>query len=124
MTSSAPDPGLPSCSVVVPTSNRPQELDRCLAAVALQDYPSFDVIVVDNSAGDPETERVARKWRARYVLERTRGLSRARNRGALVSSADVIAYLDDDSVPEKTWLTSLAKEFADDLVMGVGGKTV
>jgi cellulose synthase/poly-beta-1,6-N-acetylglucosamine synthase-like glycosyltransferase len=113
-----------SCSVVIPTSGRPDELERCLIAVARQDYPNYDVIVVDNSDGDPETERVARKWKARYVLERKRGLCRARNRGALVSSADIIAYLDDDSVPEPNWLTGLAAEFADPLVMGAGGKTI
>jgi O-antigen biosynthesis protein len=113
-----------SCSVVIPTSGRPEELDRCLAAVAKQDYPAFDVIVVDNSAGDDDTERVARKWKARYVRELKRGLCRARNRGALVSGADIIAYLDDDSVPEPGWLAGLADEFRDPLVMGVGGKTI
>lgn len=100
------------------------ELDRCLEAIARQDYPLFDVIVVDNTNGDSETEAVARKWNARYVKELRRGLCRARNRGALVSSADVIAYLDDDSVPEKGWLAGLAAEFADPEVMGVGGKTI
>jgi len=113
-----------SCSVVIPTSGRPEELDRCLEAVSAQDYPSFDVIVVDNTEGDPETERITRKWKARYVKELKKGLCRARNRGALVSSADVIAYLDDDSVPEKGWLTGLAAEFEDPMVMGVGGKTI
>ena len=113
-----------SCSVVIPTSGRPEELDRCLAAVAIQDYPSYDVIVVDNSDGEPETERLARKWKARYVLERKRGLCRARNRGALVSSAEVVAYLDDDSLPEPSWLSGLAAEFEDPMVMGVGGKTI
>jgi glycosyltransferase involved in cell wall biosynthesis len=82
------------------------------------------VIVVDNTAGDPQTEAVARRWKARYVREAKRGLCRARNRGALVSSADVIAYLDDDSVPEQGWLSSLAAEFEDPMVMGVGGKTL
>jgi len=113
-----------TCSVVIPTSRRPDELDRCLAAVAQQDYGSFDVIVVDNSEGDPRTERVARKWNARYVKEERKGLCRARNRGALVSASDIIAYLDDDSVPEAGWLTGLASEFRDPLVMAVGGKTI
>jgi glycosyltransferase involved in cell wall biosynthesis len=113
-----------SCSVVIPTSHRPDELDRCLAAVAAQDYPSFDIIVIDNSEGDPETERIARKWNARYVREPKKGLCRARNRGALVSSSDILAYLDDDSVPEPGWLAGLAAEFTDPLVMGVGGKTI
>ena len=119
-----PAPRPLTCSVVIPTTLRPAALDQCLAAVAAQDYPSYDVIVVDNSAGDAETERIAKHWKARYVAEPRQGLSRARNRGALVSSADVIAYLDDDAVPEKGWLTALAAEFADELVMGVGGKTV
>lgn len=113
-----------SCSVVIPTYGRPDELGRCLAAIALQDYPRFDVIVVDNSSGDPETEEVAKRWNARYVRELKRGLCRARNRGALVSSAEVIAYLDDDAVPETGWLAGLAHEFRDPLVMGVGGRTM
>ncbi len=113
-----------TCSVVIPTANRPAELDRCLEAISRQTCPSFDVIVVDNTSGDAETEAVARKWNARYVKERKKGLCRARNRGALVSGADIIAYLDDDSVPEPTWLAGLAREFYDPRVMGVGGKTV
>jgi glycosyltransferase involved in cell wall biosynthesis len=113
-----------NCSVVIPTSRRPAELDRCLAAVSKQRYPAFDVIVVDNSSGDTETEQIAKKWNARYVREHKRGLCRARNRGALVSNADVIAYLDDDSVPDPEWLNGLAAEFADPEVMGVGGKTI
>ena len=113
-----------TCSVVIPTAGRPAELDRCLEAISKQDYPAFDVIVVDNSTGDDETEQIARKWNARYVRELKKGLCRARNRGALVSSADVIAYLDDDSIPEPDWLRGLAMEFEDPQVMGVGGKTV
>jgi glycosyltransferase involved in cell wall biosynthesis len=113
-----------SCSVVIPTFKRPAELERCLEAISRQEYQKFDVIVVDNSSGDPETQRVAKAWKARYVIEPKRGLCRARNRGALVSSADVIAYLDDDSVPEPGWIAGLAREFNDPMVMGVGGKTI
>ncbi len=113
-----------SCSVVIPTSGRPTELDRCLAAISRQDYPDFDVIVVINSSGDPETEQVARRWKARCVNETRTGLCRARNRGALVSSAHIVAYLDDDSVPEPSWLSGLVKEFSDPMVMGVGGRTI
>jgi glycosyltransferase involved in cell wall biosynthesis len=112
------------CSAVIPTRGRPADLDRCLAAICEQDYPRFDIIVVDNSRGDQETEAVARRWKARYVKESKQGLCRARNRGALVSSADIIAYLDDDSIPERGWLAGLAAEFEDPMVMAVGGKTV
>jgi glycosyltransferase involved in cell wall biosynthesis len=123
ISSAAPSTPL-SCSVVIPTYGRPAELERCLEAIGKQEYPRFDVIVVDNSDGDAETERIARARKARYVVQPRKGLCRARNRGALVSSADVIAYLDDDSVPEPGWIAALVREFADPLVMGVGGKTI
>ncbi|MEO8192465.1 MAG: glycosyltransferase family 2 protein [Gemmatimonadales bacterium] len=124
VSSAAGSSDIPSCSVVIPTHRRPDDLERCLSAIAEQDYRRFDVIVVDNSAGDSETREVAKRWKARYVTETKRGLCRARNRGALVSSADIIAYLDDDSIPEPNWLAGLANEFRDPDVMGVGGKTV
>jgi cellulose synthase/poly-beta-1,6-N-acetylglucosamine synthase-like glycosyltransferase len=114
----------PRCSVVIPTYKRAADLDRCLEAVSRQEYDRYDVIVVDNSPGDPETRAIAEKWGARYVREQKKGLCRARNRGALVSAAEIIAYLDDDSVPEPQWLAGLAKAFEDDAVMAVGGKTI
>lgn len=124
----AGEPGIASsavsCSVVIPTYQRNDDLDRCLRAVSQQDYPSFDVIVVDNSPGDVATRKVVERWCARYVHEPRRGLCRARNRGALVSSAEVIAYLDDDSVPEPGWLMALVQSFHNPHVMGVGGRTV
>jgi len=113
-----------SCSVIVPTIGRSDELAQCLEAVTSQDYAPFDVIVIDNSpTGEKETVAVAARFGARYVWERKPGLSRARNRGALVSGADIIAYLDDDSVPEPGWLAALVKEFDDPEVMAVGGRT-
>ncbi len=123
MTAQPKETGL-TCSVVIPTAHRPIELGMCLEAISRQTYKSFDVIVIDNTTGDAHTEAVARQWNARYVRESKKGLCRARNRGALVSSADIIAYLDDDSVPEPEWLAGLAEEFRDPQVMGVGGKTI
>jgi cellulose synthase/poly-beta-1,6-N-acetylglucosamine synthase-like glycosyltransferase len=91
----------------------------------MQDYTDFDVIVVDNTpSGDDATRAACTKWKARYVPEPRRGLCRARNRGALVSCAEIIAYLDDDSVPEPGWLSAIAMEFDDPMVMAVGGRTI
>jgi glycosyltransferase involved in cell wall biosynthesis len=82
------------------------------------------VIVVDNSSGDEATARVAAKYGARYVSEPRKGLCRARNRGALVSSSEIVAYLDDDAIPAPGWLSALAKAFEDERVMGAAGRTV
>ncbi len=111
-------------SVIIPTYLRTESLAHCLAAVSVQTYPNYDVIIVDNSPGDEETARVARRFGARYVAEPRRGLCRARNRGALVSSAAILAYLDDDATPEPGWLAAFEQAFRDSRVMGAAGRTV
>jgi glycosyltransferase involved in cell wall biosynthesis len=111
-----------SCSVVVCTRNRPAELDRCLSAVSRLVYPAFEVMVVDNAPSDRRTREVAERWGVRYILEPLPGLSRARNRGARACDSEVIAFLDDDAVPEFDWLTCLAREFSDPIVMAVAGR--
>ena len=115
---------VPSCTIVICTRNRPRELDRCLAAVKHISYPDFDVLVVDNAPEDDRTREVADRWGVRYLAEPVAGLSRARNRGALVCDSDFVAYLDDDAVPTAKWLRALAREFRDPRVMAVTGRTL
>jgi len=112
----------PWCTVVICTRDRPELLDRCLAAVARLAYPHYDVLVVDNAPSDDRARLVASRHGARYLLEPVTGLSRARNLGARAVSSAVVAYLDDDSIPEPDWLDRLALEFRDPEVMAVTGR--
>lgn len=114
----------PMMSVIIPTYKRPAELELCLRAVVLQDYPAFDVIVIDNSDGDAETAAIAQNFGAKYVCEPRGGLCKARNTGALVSSAAIVAYIDDDAIPDPDWLTGFENAFTDERVMGVAGRTI
>ena len=57
------------CSVIVCTRHRPGPLGDCLASLAALDGPDPEVIVVDNTQGDSETEEIARKAGATYVIE-------------------------------------------------------
>ena len=113
-----------ACTVVIPTRDRPQELHRCLEAVSRLAYQRFDVIVVDSAPRRSPAEDVAERWGARYVLEPRPGASRARNRGARESTADVVAFVEDEEVPEREWLNALVPEFADPLVMAVVGRVL
>ena len=112
----------PSCSVVICTRDRPEILDRCLAALAALDYPHFEIVVVDNAPSDDRAREVALHHGARRVVESVRGLSRARNRGAQESRSELIAYLDDDAIADPGWLRGLAAEFSDPRVMAVTGR--
>jgi cellulose synthase/poly-beta-1,6-N-acetylglucosamine synthase-like glycosyltransferase len=110
-----------SCSVIVCTRNRPEHLKQCLEGIRRLCYPNIDVIVVDNASDNDETRSIADAWNARYIREPVIGLSRSRNRGARHSEAEIVAFIDDDAVPNADWLCNLIEEFSDPTVMAVSG---
>jgi len=113
-----------TATVVVCTRNRPALLRKCLAGIAgLKRLPD-EVIVVDNTSGDSETEAVAREFEARYAIEPIPGVSRARNRGLAESGTDIVAYLDDDVTPDPDWLGNLLTPFKDPHVAAVAGRVI
>ena len=114
----------PSCTVVVCTRERPDSLNACLQALSALDYPCFEVLVVNNGRSNDATADIAARWGAHYAVEHEVGLSRARNRGARLCNTEVVAFLDDDAVPEPDWLTKLANEFRDPAVIVVTGRMI
>lgn len=115
---------MPSCTVVVCTRDRPESLDRCLDVIFKQIYSPADVLVIDNSPRDSRTRALAGRWDVRYIVEPVPGLSRARNRGARACKTDIIAFTDDDALPEPGWLSGLVKGFEDPLVMATTGRVL
>jgi O-antigen biosynthesis protein len=112
----------PFCSVVVCTRHRAAELDRCLIGLRHLDYPRYEVIVVDNTSGDENVHRLADAAGARWVVEPTVGLSRARNTGARAARGELIAFIDDDAVAQPTWLATHAAAFRDPSVAATTGR--
>ena len=110
----------PPASVIICTRDRAERLDSCLTAVLRQDYPDFEVIVVDNvPVTDAVANLVARRNAAgtggvplRRVVEHRPGLSWARNCGLDAASGRIVAYLDDDEHPDRHWLAELARGFS------------
>ena len=113
-----------SVSVVICTKNRPASLRECLAAVARLDPMPDQVLVVDNTQGNHETEEVTREFGARYIIEPMAGLSRARNRGLAECGSEIVAFLDDDAIPAPDWLGILMEPFADEKTGASTGKVV
>jgi glycosyltransferase involved in cell wall biosynthesis len=106
----------PFFSVVICTRDRPEQLASCLSSVGQQEYPRFEVLVVDNAPATEEVRGLAgaglRGVPLRYVREPRPGLSWARNAGAAAASGEIIAYLDDDEEPDRHWLAGLAAGFS------------
>lgn len=121
-------------SVVVPTYNRPDLLDRCLGALAgqLYDATRFEIIVVDDGPHHA-TREVADKWSRRLKITGPRvlyvpsdgphGPAAARNRGWQSASGAVIAFTDDDTIPYRDWLANGLAVF-DGTVQAAWGRIV
>ena len=96
----------PTLSVIVPTKNRPHLLKRALRSVAVQQYPSFEVCVVDNNRDKEKKDEIqgivdeftkeypSLRWL--YVHSAKSFASGARNDGISATTGDFIVFLDDD----------------------------
>ncbi|MDR3742179.1 MAG: glycosyltransferase family 2 protein [Terracidiphilus sp.] len=113
----------PSVSLAICTRNRPAALAECLHAVGQLSPVPDEIIVIDNSVGDPETARVALAFNAGYCVEPEPGLSHARNRALKESRCEIVAFLDDDALPRAEWLDYLIAPYADEHVAAVTGET-
>jgi GT2 family glycosyltransferase len=119
-------PFRPTASVVVITRERPEDLRRCLEALVALPDDGQEIIVVDNRPVTDATLQVVRGFgsRVRYVREDIPGSSAARNRGLREARHDIVAFTDDDAVPEPGWLRALGRNFRDPRVLAVTGLVV
>jgi GT2 family glycosyltransferase len=108
-------------SIVVCTHERPDDLERCLAALLPIAAAGHEVLVVDNAPRSARTAQVAARFPFRYLQEERQGLDNARNRGLREASYAIVAYTDDDAVPEASWADAIALPFADPAVGCVTG---
>jgi GT2 family glycosyltransferase len=118
-------------SVVVPTYRRPESLERCLAALSVQDFDptAFEILVADDAASQ-QTKRQVEQFAhvsepgLRYLpVCGPHGPAAARNVGWRAGRGEIIAFTDDDCVPDSHWLTAGAAAFVDG-VAAVSGQVI
>jgi O-antigen biosynthesis protein len=108
-------------SVVIVSRHRPEALKLCLTAVARLCYPSYEIVVVADPAGLRSIEELPFASRIKTVAFDEANISAARNRGIAQAAGQILAFLDDDAVPEPRWLDHLTGVFADPSVAAAGG---
>jgi len=112
---------LPPISVITCTRDRPLSLQRCLETLAQLDYPTYEVVVVDNCSRDPKVAEIVTASGFRYVREDRPGLDWARNRGIQEARYGIVAYIDDDALASPGWLRGVAMSFEQPDIMAVTG---
>jgi glycosyltransferase involved in cell wall biosynthesis len=111
------DASMPFTSVVIATRDRATLLRRCLTSLEQVDYPSFEVVVVDNAPTTDDTARLVeaaagKPLELRYAVEPRPGTAVARNLGLSLARGEIVAFLDDDVLVEQGWLRALVRGFA------------
>lgn len=110
-------------SVIVVSRHRPDALIRCLTAVEQLCFEPFEVIVVADPAG---AQRLAQAGfgSVKMVAFDEPNISAARNAGLSAAGGEISVFIDDDAVPEPTWLRHLVVPFAEALVAAAGGYVI
>lgn len=125
-------------SVVVPTYKRPHLLRNCLGALMKQRFPghAYEIIIVDDEDSE-ETRSLVENFSAQvggseidpcpqvhYVAAtQTQGPAAARNIGWKMARGEIIAFTDDDCLPEPAWLKEGTAAFNDHMD-GISGQVI
>jgi glycosyltransferase involved in cell wall biosynthesis len=116
-------------SVAISTLDRPDALARCLSALWSGDIRPAEIVVVDQSQDDTTRSLVetcqGRGMPIEYFRQRARGLAVSQNAAMARARFPVVAVIDDDCVPERTWLEVVEKSFAEcDTLAALTGRVI
>lgn len=107
----------PYLSVVIPTYNRIEILEKVLRSLAVQVYaPTFEVVVVNDGSSDDTAARVdalrasgAITYSFTFETQENAGPGKARNRGVALARGRYVVFIGDDTVPEGAFLQEHAR---------------
>ncbi len=111
--------------VIIPTKNRPRDLELAVRSICVQTVVPRSLVIVDQSADHESRRRVeaelaeaerrrGARWKLKYVHDPSiSGLAMARNRAMAIADGDVWAFLDDDVILEPDFLEQLLAVYRD-----------
>ena len=101
-------------SLIMPTINVTEELDLFLKSLSEQTYKDFELITIDQNAGN-EAFEIIRKYEddfeIKYMKSNQSGLSLNRNKGLIMIDGDIVGFPDDDCEYEKDTLEKVVTFF-------------
>lgn len=111
-----PVPLTPKVSVCLSHFNRPAYLAQALDSLRIQDYPNFEVVLVDDGSTDPvaqhylvslEGEFADRGWQ--LLRQKNCYLGAARNHAARRARGDYLLFMDDDNIAKPHELSTYVR---------------
>jgi len=114
----------PAVSVIVVSKGRGDSLALTLIGLSRLLYDTYEIIVVADAEGLETVRRMRLEDRVKTVAFADPNISLARNVGIALAAGEIVAFIDDDAVPEPTWLNHLTGPFGDYSVAAVGGYVI
>ena len=112
----------PSVTIVIPVRNGEKTIQQLLESLQKLDYDrnKVDVVVVDGNSTD-KTQEIVKKYPVKLVIEKKKGLNRARNMGIKQGNGEIVAFTDSDCIVPRNWIMKIVDNFKDSKVSCVGG---
>ena len=119
-------------SVVIPTYRRPGLLLKCLHALVTQQFNGdhYEIIVVSDGPDELTNNMFNNRTGLKqhrvhyYHLPEKKGPAAARNYGWLLAKGELIAFTDDDCIPDKYWLQNLWNNYTPGSNVALAGRTI
>lgn len=118
----------PKASIIVVCWNSADVLGRCLRQLQAQDYPDYEIVIVDDGSRD-DTLQIAERAAAHGPMkivrsDRNRGCPHARNLGLTHADGEILAFIDADGFAAPNWLRHVVAAFGTDESIGGVASTV
>lgn len=107
-------------SVITPSLNSGDRIERAIQSVLLQDYTNWEHIIVDGGSTDNTFDMIDKYPHIEWIIDRDNGQPDAMNKGFRFSTGDLIVYLNADDYFHEGAFSAVITAFKDDTVMLMG----